>query len=301
MASGLRLWCVALVVALWVVSGAIEVRAQTEAQVSRDSLHSWKAGLVARLSGSQAGYSNWTKGGVNSLSVTSDIDWDLSRRSSAWLQEHSVRLAFGLIKQDTLEVRKAHDQIEHSSSLQYRGEGFFRLFNPTIALETRTQFAEGLNYKTNPFEDGRTPPVKVSDFLSPATFTQTLGLSYDPTDWFIQRFGLAVKQTFVLIERFRSLYGVPSSNPIFLEMGLESRTRFDRNLVENVRLRSTLGLFAAFNSSDLPDLSWENRVAMKVNSWLGVDLAVDLLYDRDISRALQVKEVFSLGVALVLL
>ena len=40
---------------------------------------------------------------------------------------------------------------------------------------------------------------------------------------------------------------------------------------------------------------------MKVNSWLGVNLEVDLLYDRDISSALQVKQIFSIGIAVTII
>lgn len=46
---------------------------------------------------------------------------------------------------------------------------------------------------------------------------------------------------------------------------------------------------------------WENLVTMQVNSWLGVDLEVTTLYDDDVSRALQLKEVLSLGITLALI
>lgn len=301
MVSGLHRWSVGFILAWCAIFGLKESRGQEVTEIRTDSLAGWEMAMVARLSGSQAGYSNWARGGVNSLAVTSGLDWDLSARSASWQQTHNIRLAFGLVKQDTLDLRKAHDEIEHTSSLQYHGNGFFKHFTPTIALQTRTQFAEGLNYKRNPFEDGREPPVKVSDIMSPAIFTQTIGLTYEPTAWFVQRVGVAAKQTMVLIERFRLLYGVPPSRSVFIEIGVESRTRVDRTLAENVRLRSSLGLFAAFNSPDLPDLLWENRMTMKVNDWLSVDLNGDFLYDRDISRAVQIKEVFSLGISVVLL
>ncbi|HEX7071878.1 MAG TPA: DUF3078 domain-containing protein [Rhodothermales bacterium] len=256
----------------------------------------WATELVGRIAVTQAGYSNWAKGGINSVAVSSGLGGAFDRTTPGWIQEHEFKLALGVVKQDTLEFQKADDEIMTSSALQYRGGGFFRLFNPTFALQTRTQFAPGFNYKKNPFEDGREPPVKVSDFFSPAVFTQTLGLTYSPSPWFTQRFGVASKQTIVLIERFRSLYGVPESSPGLVEVGFESRTQVDREVFENVRLKSSLGLFAAFNKPDMPDLMWENLIEMKVNAWLGVNVQLDLLYDRDISNALQVKEVFTLGI-----
>ena len=256
----------------------------------------WKTDLIGKLSGAQAGYVNWAKGGVNSIAISTGLSGTFDRTSTEWHQKHDFRLAFGLIKQDTLEFRKADDEIVTSSSVQYRGDGFFQLFNPTFALQARTQFAPGFNFKKNPFQDGLEPPVKVSDFMSPAVFTQSLGLTLDPADWFTQRIGVASKQTIVLIPRFRQLYGVPENSPGLVEVGFESRTGVEQEVFENVHLKSTLGLFAAFNNPDVPDLSWENLVAMKVNSWLSVNIQVDTLYDRDISKALQLKEVFSLGI-----
>lgn len=260
----------------------------------------WNVDVIGKLSGSQAGYRNWQEGGINTLAVTTGLDAKARRTVGNWAQTHEARLAFGLVKQEQSEVRKADDLIRLSAALQYAGAGFFRTFNPTIAIAARSQFAAGFNYDKNPFTgDTRPPPVKVSDFFSPATFTQTVGLAYDPAPWFKQRFGLAAKETVVRIERLRPLYGVPSDRSVRMEVGMESKTEFDREVVENVRLKSSLGLFAAFNKPDLPDLIWENLVAMKVNAWLGVNLEFAALYDRDVSRALQMKEVLSVGVSFV--
>ena len=44
-----------------------------------------------------------------------------------------------------------------------------------------------------------------------------------------------------------------------------------------------------------PDLRWENLVAMKVNSWLGVNIEFTTIYDQDLSDLLQIKESLSLG------
>lgn len=286
---------------LIVAAGAADVRAQAVAEDTLAPASPWTLDLVNKLSASQAGYRDWTKGGVNTLAFTSVLDGKATRKGILWEQNHDVRLAYGLVKQDTLEFRKADDQIRFNSSLQYRGSGLMHHLNPTIAAQINTQFDAGYNYKKNPFGDGRQPPVKVSDFFSPATFSQSIGLTYDPNEWFTVRAGVGAKETVVVIERFRTLYGMSPDRLVKVEVGLESRTTIDRELAENIRLQSTLGLFAAFNKPDLPDLMWENTLAMKVNSWLGVNFEFVMLYDRDISRALQMKEVLSLGITIVMI
>ena len=262
----------------------------------------WDLGLTGRLSGSQAAYRNWTEGGLNTLAVTASASGRARHRSTHWKQVYELRLGFGLIRQDTLDVRKAEDLILLSAALLYLGDGFFETFHPTLAAEARTQFATGYNYDEVPEElTGRALPVKVSDFLSPGTFRQSVGLTYAPAPWFSQRLGLALKETAVLIERLRPLYGVALDTPVRFEAGLESVTNVEREVFTNVLLQSTLSLFAAFNQVDHPDLIWQNIVTMQVNKWLGVNFEFTTLYDRDISRALQLKEVLSVGVTVVLI
>jgi hypothetical protein len=275
-----------------------EVRAQ-EVESAPDTLilPVWDIALIGKLAASQAAYRNWTGGGINTLASTSSIDGTFSRTSADWQQKHETRLAFGIVKQDTVALRKADDLIRLHSSLQYRGNGFFATFNPIFALSARTQFAPGFNYERNPFRDGRAPPVKVSDLFSPATFTQSMGLTYDPNTWFTQRLSLAAKETVVLSEFLRTLYNLDEGQPVRLEMGLESRTQVDREVAKNVRLKSTLGLFAAFNQPEVPDVLWENLIAMKINTWLSVNVEVVALFDRDLSEALQIREVMSLGIS----
>ena len=72
-------------------------------------------------------------------------------------------------------------------------------FTPTAAMEFRTQFAPGYDYTGNPFDDGRDPPVEVSEFLAPAYFTQSLGLSYDPESWFKSRLTLPKEDCSIFI------------------------------------------------------------------------------------------------------
>lgn len=276
---------------------------KTLAQEADPDTLGWQTNLTGKLAASQAGYQNWAEGGINTLAFTVATNGRAHRVAGRWQQKHESRLAYGLVKQDTLDFRKADDLISLVSSLQYQGDGFFNTFNPTVAASARTQFAPGFNYDKDPFNDSlmRELPVKVSDFLSPATFTQSIGLTYDPKPWITQRLGLAVKETVVGIERLRPLYGLDLDQAARVEAGLESRTAFDREILPNVQLQSTLGLFAAFNQVGSPDMIWENLVVMQVNKYLSVNFEFVTLYDKDVREDLQLKEVLSLGVSVVLL
>lgn len=296
----MRLWATwfVLIVGPWLC--AADVYAQEE-EVDADTVQYplWEMDLAGKLSASQARYRNWTEGGINSLASTAGITGTFQRTSADWLQTYELRLAIGVIKQDTLDLRKADDLIRLKGQVSYRGNGFFRKYNPTAAATVRTQFAPGFNYDKNPFGDGRSPPVKVSDLFSPATFTQSLGLTYH-ADWgFKQRFGVAAKETVVMIQQFRPLYAHAPWEAVRFQLGAESQTEIDREIFNNVQLKSTLGLFAAFNQDELPDMLWENLLVMQVNEWLSADFEIVMLFDRDISDALQIKEALSIGLSVL--
>jgi hypothetical protein len=287
---------------------AVQETSEETSAAEPDSVGAWDLALSSKVSASQAAYSNWTEGGISTLAFTGGVNGKANRTTRRWEQTYDLRLALGFIQQDTLDVRKADDLIKLGAALQYEGDGFFDRFNPTVAATARTQFAGGYNYDEVPSvlapavgADAR-PPVKVSDFMSPGVFTETVGLAYDPRPWFTQRFGLSSKQTVVAIQRLRPLYGLDADNQARIEAGLSATTEFDREVFKNVRLKSTLGLFSAFNQVDaLPDATFENIVTMQVNEWLGVDFELTTLYDRDVSDALQVKEVLSVGLTFVLI
>lgn len=286
-------WMAALVLAMLHSDGATAQEADTLA------LPQWTIDLAGKLGGSQAGYRNWTEGGINSLAANAQLTGNFERLSPEWRQTYESRFAIGIVRQDTLDVRKAEDVLRLKSQVSYRGDGGVKRFSPTVAAGLRTQFAPGLSYDKNPFDEGGTLPVKVSDTFSPATLTQSMGLAYT-SDWgFGQRLGIGAKETVVLIERLRTLYGLERSEAVRFQLGVESHTEVDREVFQNVRLKSSLGLFAAFNQEELPDMLWENTVVMQVNRWLSADLEVVALFDRDISDDLQLKEVFSIALSVV--
>ena len=86
-----------------------------------------------------------------------------------------------------------------------------------------------------------------------------------------------------------------------VEGGLESRTDVNRELIPNVRYKSSLGLFAAFNQPDMPDVTWDNILTIKANEWLTTKLEVVVLLDRDVDPGAQVKQVLSVGVLVSLI
>lgn len=278
-----------------------------EVPVSDTAEAEWDHELIGRFSASQAAYKDWQEGGVNSLSFTVSLDGSAERRGESWAQVHGLRFVLGFLNQEGQESRKSEDLIRLNSALQYKGDGFFRLFNPTLAGNLRTQFASGFRYSENPYPDGHPRdgddlPVQTSAFFSPARITESVGLTYQPTEAFSMRLGAASKQTIVLEPDFRVLYDVDQDDAIRVEGGAEFASDLDAQLSESIRYQSRLNVFFSVNQlENPPDVVWENVVVLEVNDWLTTNLEFVALYDENTTRAVQIKEVISVGVSFTLL
>ena len=320
-----RAFCLSACILFAVLASAVPAHGQSAdpvpdpedpTEAAPDSLIGvWQYGATARLNVSQAAYKDWEEGaGNSSLTFATTLGGQASQRGENWIQAHELRLAFGVINQSNTEgrdLRKSEDQILWNSSIRYEGRRFFQVFNPTIAADLRTQFAKGFDYSANPFE-GEVPdedprldqntPVQTSAFLSPAFITESLGLTYEPFSDVTMRLGAASKQTIVLEEDFRVLYGVSERKRMRVEAGAEFASALDRNLTESIRYRSQLNVFFSFNQlEEPPDARWQNTINLEVNDWLSTDLQFVALFDEDITDAIQLKETISVGLSFTLL
>lgn len=269
-----------------------------------DEPHPWTYELGTRFSGSQAAYSNWQEGGIGSVSLTASLDGEAQRATERLAQLYRGTFRMGFINQEGEPLRKSEDVLRLQMALRYIGDDFFKTFNPTFASALRTQFVKGFNFSEDPFDDDveRETPVLVSNFLAPAFFTQSLGLTYDPAPWYTLRFGGATKQTIVKDQELRPLYDVPTDNLLRFEAGAEMNNVLDIRIMENVRWRSTLNIFFSFNEVETPpDVTWENNVSMRVNDWLSTELEFVALFNENVSDAVQMKEVLSVGITFDLL
>lgn len=301
----------AAVAMVWLLVVAPPVLAQETA--SSDTVGVWSTDVSGKLSGSQAAYSNWQEGGVNSLAFTTSLDGLAERRGRHWIHRHQARLAFGILRQDfdqddESEVRKADDLIRLESALRYQGDGFFRIFNPTIAGNIRTQFAKGFAFpgQDNPYPDDDPRGGEIADgetrlvsqFLAPAFITESIGLTYEPAKWVQMRLGAASKQTVVLKDQLKVLYDVEPDRAARVEAGAEYALDVNRRITDDIRYKSNLNAFFSFNQTeDPPDVLWTNVLQLSVNDYISTELEVTLLYDKNVDDSIQLKEVLSVGVS----
>lgn len=265
----------------------------------------WRSSLRASLAGNQSAYSNWQEGGVDALAVTSRIDGSFDRVVGRVLTTQAVRLAFGVLRQDTLDFRKAIDVARYEITAELAWESVFR---PSAAFAVRSQFAAGFDYAptaerypTLAVVPGET--LKVSDAFAPLVLSQSAGVAFRPGGGFVARTGLGLKETVVTIERLRPVYGNGPDQLARVEAGLDLEATFEREVMDNVTYRSRLTSFQGFSQigSQAPDALFENGLILKVNDLLNVTIDTSALYDADISGNVQLREVLSVGLAVDLL
>ena len=265
----------------------------------------WRSSLVATLAGNQSSFSNWQEGGVDALAATASLDGTFDRVVGRVLVAQQLRLAYGVLRQDTLDVRKAQDVARYAVTAELASDDPFR---PSAAFSVRSQFAPGYDYSPTA-EDYPSLPVtagqevKVSDLGSPVSLSQSLGVAYRPGGGFVARAGLGLKETVVGIRRLRPVYGNALDQAVRVEAGLDLGAAFEREVFENVTVRSQLNVFQGFGQfgQEAPDVLFENVLLLKVNDVLNVTLDAAALYDADVSDDLQLREVLSVGVSLGIL
>ncbi|TDO01165.1 DUF3078 domain-containing protein [Sunxiuqinia elliptica] len=274
-------------------------------QAESDSTKVWKFGGNASINFSQVSLSNWAAGGKSSASGTFLFNSFANYQKGKISWENSLDLGYGLMKEEDSQSVKTDDKIDFSSKFGLKGKG--KIFYSAL-FNFRTQMADGFKY---PDRDNR-----ISTFMAPGYFTLALGADYKPND----KFSLFVspmtgKMTVVTDDVLsdEGAFGVDPGKKSRGEMGAFLKAQFKTTVVENVSLETKLDLFS--NYLDTPqniDIHWDILLNMKINDYLSANLITNLIYDDDVSIAIdkdgdgvidekgprvQFKELFGVGLS----
>ena len=243
----------------------------------------WTVEFRGGLNGSQAAYSNWQQGGVNTIAVTGNTNFKASYKKDVWGYTLNTALTYGRARIGD-DNRKTDDEINIRNRFDY----FFSTdeWSARFNLNFLSQFDRGFN----------ADDVKVSQFFAPAYLTQTLGVAYTPTNFFNVSTSLAMRQTFVNDTDLSVRYGLKPGETFQNEFGFSLEANFEREIMENVRYVSRLETFTNFQKSpNSSDFTFKNELVAQINSYLSTNLQITLLYNDDVSKDLQVRQILSVG------
>jgi hypothetical protein len=268
-------------------SGGLD--AQETAKTEQDPTSPWTKKLIASVNFTQASFSNWASGGENSLAWQSTIKAELTRTEAGYEFVNKGRFSFGLSRVGNTGTRKSADEI-HLESVFTLKRG--KYLNPFISASAQTQFASGYDYSG-------TTKTRISKLLDPGYFTQSAGVGYTPNKTFKTRLGATAKET--VTSDFPSPYAddpdTPGIEKTRIEGGVTSTSELEHAIDEDAVFTSRLELFSNLKGFNQIDMKWENLLPLNVTKLISVNLTVDLLYDKDTTDDLQIKEILGVGLS----
>ncbi len=248
--------------------------------------YGWKTKMVFSLSLTQASFSNWSKGGENSLAWQTKVNSQFTNNQEGYNWDNKAKFSFGQSKVGDTGTRKTADEIKLETVFTLKRNLHL---NPFVSATALTQFKAGYNYSG-------TTKTKVSRFLDPGYFTQSAGVGYSKSDAFKARLGATVKETYTRnFPNYADDPATPAIEKTRIEGGITGVAELNRKVSENITLASELTVFSNLKAFNEIDVSWENLFTAKVAKYISVNLAIDLVYDRDTINKWQFREVLSAG------
>lgn len=261
----------------------------------------WSQSLVGGLSVTQTEFENYAEGGESSLTWTTLLTYVAREYQEKRDWKTELEVQFGQTRLGNGGMRKAADRIK-LSSLHIWTLGAF--VDPYVSVDARTQFAKGYVYY------GDNERVLVSKFANPLYLAQGAGVGKQLLPGLRTRLGASVQEYFVSDEYFASIVNEDADVDLHytddpetakiektrVDTGLESVTEYERSFNdERLHLKSELRLFSVFEDPATIDVYWNTKATAQVLSFISVILETEVLYDEDIVKRTQLKEVLSIG------
>jgi hypothetical protein len=138
--------------------------------------------------------------------------------------------------------------------------------------------------------------MAISNFMDPGYFTESLGMTYKYwADW-QTRIGFAAKQTVTSdFPEYSDDPDTPEIEDLRAEYGAEWVTDFGYSISETLVYLTRVNFFSNMKGFKEIDVKWDNSLAAAVAPYVDVTFDFNLVYDYDISTAVQIKEALAIG------
>jgi hypothetical protein len=242
----------------------------------------WIFGGNTNLDMSQIGMYQWAQGGEPNIAILGGLELFINYKKDHKSFENKARFRYGLMRQgryaeDSIPFRSTEDRLEFASKYGYKAFGQFYI---TLAGDFKSQFAPNHTYDKN------IKGEMISDFMSPAYLTFSLGLDYKPnenTSLFLSPIGS--KSTIVLdtSNELKARYSVDTNSNVRNELGIGFKGWHKIEFWGDIEMKNSLELFS--NYLDRPenvDVNWEFSLVFPVNDFIRATIATNLKYDDNI-------------------
>ena len=264
----------------------ISINAQ---ETATDTTKFWtKKGNISLLFNQSAYNKQWLGGGTSNVAGNFGLNYDFNYKKDDIVWDNKFILAYGLTKiKGGDKPAKTDDRLELNSlwGKKAKGQWYYSMF-----FNFKTQMDTGLDKNDE----------KISHFFSPAYFQLGPGMLWKKSNNLSVNFSPATSKLIIVhphFTQFRSSFGVLQGDSSRFEFGSSISGYYKFNIMTNVSVENRLNLYS--NYLDNPqnvDVDYQMNVIMKINKYLSANVAVQAIYDDNSVQAVQVRELFGLGV-----
>ncbi|NUM32723.1 MAG: DUF3078 domain-containing protein [Bacteroidetes bacterium] len=268
-------------------------------------------GGFAALNFNQMSFTNWAAGGTNAISTTALGNFFLNYNKGKISWNNILDLAFGMIKNNSQELRKNEDKIDFLTKFGHNSP--LKNLNYAVLGNFKSQFAPSYNFDAN---NVRSP--KISDFLAPAFVLASVGIDYKPIKPLSVYFSPATGKFTIVAENnvpIKKSFNVDTSKSVRQEFGALMNVLFQNDIYKNTNLYTALSLFNNYTDQNTPnrkniDINLQILINTKLNKFISASFFINSIYDNDIKikydkndeskvgPRLQLKEVFGAGISI---
>ena len=241
----------------------------------------------------QAAFSNWVGGGANNLGWLVGVNYNFTYQKDKDLWENNIILGYGRNNTQGLGNRKTQDNINISTNY---GRAISQSWYVSAGASFLSQFDNG-------YADGNNPSAtKISSFMAPGYLNIGAGFTYKPNEDFTLTLRPAnARMTFVLDKdlQYKGNYGLKNDGDSMLfQFGFYADASYKIKLMENIHLTNKAWLFS--NYLDHPEriaMGYSGILNLKINKYISSNITLDLVYDHNQIRKVQLKQTLGLGFA----
>ncbi|WP_310378651.1 DUF3078 domain-containing protein [Flavobacterium sp.] len=264
----------------------ISVKAQ---EVVKDTTKLWtKKGTFTLLLNQSAFNKEWLAGGTSNIAGNFDINYDFNYKKDGVVWDNKLIVAYGLTKiKDAERTAKTDDRLELNSLWGKKASGNWYY---SVFFNFKTQMDAGLDKNA----------VRLSHFFSPAYFQFGPGMLWKKNDNVSVNFAPATAKMILVHNHFTEFvpsFGVQQGDTSRFEFGASISGYYKVNVMTNVSIENRLNLYSNYleNPQNI-DIDYQMSLVMKINKYLSANVALQAIYDDNSVKAVQVREVFGLGV-----
>jgi len=253
----------------------------------------WKRGGNFLFLFNQSSFNNeWLAGGTSNIAGNIGLNYDINYSTINSVWDNKLVIAYGLTKIKDQDITKSDDRFEFTS-LYGRKAGNSKWYYSAF-LNFKTQMDSGFDPKTR---------TKITHFFSPAYLQVGPGMLWKKSDNLKVNIAPATSRVIFVHKEFTdglpegvTYFGVKGNKTTHFELGAAINGYYKATLFENVAMENILNLYSNYlENPQNVDIDYQMNLAMKVNKYISANIAFQAIYDNNAIKAVQIRQVFGLG------